>query len=399
MAKSLESNFLTSLKFYAENMFFLAASYVLSPFFIFLILLRKRRNANDKKKIRILIIQTAKIGDMVCSTPVFREIKKKYPDAYLVILIISKTRGIIFQNPYLDEIIVLDEPRFRGLTGFFRLLKNLSKKKFNASISLTHGLLNNILPFWLLLSKRISFTSPYAPRSSRWSFIFANHRKEFLRDRPAFRQYLGLLEFLGIKNHDEKREIFISRNSREKVRDFLLKNNFSENDFLVGVSVSSGNPIKDWGLEKFAQLSDKLIENLKAKIIFIGSREEKELISQTTAMMKNSSINAAGIFSLEEIGGLMEHLKLFISADTGPLYIANALNVPVVDIIGPFNVIEQLDLNGKCEIVSKDLYCFPCVHIMPSVYACQEGHFRCTRDISVNDVYEAVLRLKKKYDF
>ena len=398
MAKSLESNFLTSLKFYAENLFFLSLTYFFSPLLYFFILLRgfKKARPGDFK---ILIIQIAKIGDLVCSTPVFREIKKKYPNAHLAVLIIAKTRGIIFQNPYLDEIIVLDESRYRGLTGFFRLLKKLAEVKFNISVSLAPTLLNNILPLWLGIPKRISFISKYVPKSVRWSFIFTNYRKEFLRTQPAFRQYLSVLRFIGVENPDEKRELFISQETRKKASDFLLKNGVSTNDFLVGISVSSGNPIKDWGLEKFAELADKLIENLKAKIIFIGSGGEKELVSQTTAMMRNSSASAAGVFSLEEVGGLMEHLKLFISVDTGPLYIANALDVPVVDIIGPFNVIEQLDLNGKCEAVSKDLPCFPCVHIMPSVYVCREGHFRCTKDVSVNDVYEAVLRLKKKYDF
>lgn len=379
----------------------MSLSYLFSPFlylrtFLFLSKTKKKNN------FRILLMQTAKIGDMVNTTPVFREIKKRHPNSYLVVLIISKAKGIIADNSRIDKIIVLDQKRYNGLKGKLNLLKDLGKDKFNVSVSLTPTLLNNILPLWLGIPKRISFISEYVPKSVRWSFIFTNYKKEFLRARIAFWQFLDILEFLGIKNPDKSKELFISEESRENALNFLFKNGILKNDFLVGISVSSGNPIKDWDLEKFAELADKLIENFNAKMIFIGSSEDRELVNSTIGFMKKSAVNAAGEFILEYLSALMEHFKLFISVDTGPLYIANALDVPLVNIAGPCDVSKILDLNdlnNKCEVVYKKLDCSPCTHIFPAVYVCKEGHFRCTKDISVIDVYEAVLKLREKYDF
>ncbi len=396
MAKSLESNFFSSLKFYCQNFFFLFTTYLIFPLVLLLISM-KFVSKKPKSGSRILVLQTAKIGDMVCTTPVFREIKKKYPESFLAVLIISKTSGLIFNNPYIDKIIFLDDKKYKSSGGVFRLIKDLARERYDWSVSLNPNLLNNILPFWSLIPKRISFTSKYLTKSTRLSYIFVNRKKEFLRIEPAFRQYLGILDFMRIRNANEKKDVFISKEAEQKARDFLAKNKVFVSDFLVGISVGSGNPLKDWDLEKFSQLADKLIVNLKAKVIFVGSPQESELIAKTISLMKNPGLNASGEFRLDEIAGLMQNFKMFISVDTGPLYIADALGVGVVDIIGPFNVIEQLDLNGKCAVVSKNLYCFPCVHIMPSVYQCQEGHFRCTRDISADDVYQAVLKLKNKY--
>jgi len=396
MAKSLKKNIWVSLRFYAMNLFFLFFTFLFSPF-LYLCIFLKKIFGKKSERLKILIMANAKIGDMTRISPVFREIKKKYPESHLAVLMLSKVKPIIENNPYIDKIILEDEIRFKGFFGALGLIKELAREKYDFSFSLTPTLLNNIAPLWAGVGKRISFISKYSPKSTRISFIFSNYKKEFRRDAPAFRQYLGLLEFLGIYNPNEKIEIFISLEAQKKAVDFLQKNNISENDFLVGISVSSGNPIKDWDLEKFALLSDKLVENLGMKVVFIGGVYDKNLIQKTMEMMKNDAVSAAGVFALNEVSGLIQKFKMFISVDTGPLYIANALEVPVVDIIGPFNIIEQLDLTGKCEIVSSPLYCFPCVHIIPSVYHCKEGHFRCTRDITVQDVFDAVLRLKKKH--
>lgn len=395
MAKSLKKKIGVSLRFYAENLFFLFLTYFFSPLFYARIFLKKRLGAKFER-FKILIMANAKIGDMTRVSPVFREIKKKYPDSILAVLMLSKVKPIIENNSYIDKIILEDEIRFKGFFGAFNLIKEIAAGKYDFSFSLTPTLLNNIAPLWAGIPERVSFISKFSPRSTRFSFIFSNRKKEFRRDTPAFRQYLGLLEFLGIYNPDEKIEVFVLAKAREKAADFLRKNNVLENDFLVGISVSSGNPIKDWDLEKFALLSDKLIDELEAKIIFVGGISDKNIIQKTMESMKGDAVSAAGVFALNEVSGLIQKFKMFISADTGPLYIANGLGVPVVDIIGPFNIIEQLELEGNCEVVSKPLYCFPCVHIIPSVYICKEGHFRCTRDITVDDVYDAVVRLKNR---
>lgn len=386
MAKSLESDFFVSSKFYAQNLFFLLATYLLSPLlFVF---------SNKEKKTKILVIQTAKIGDMVCTSPVFREIKKKFPDCYLTALVLSKTKGIIANNPHIDKIIILDKPEYNGFWGVVKLANILAKDKYTWSISLNPNLINNILPFWSLIPKRVSFTCEYAPKSSRLSLRFSNYRREYQRHKPrAFEQYLGLLDFLGIKNTDGEKEIFVSKEGREKADDFFLKNNLKKEDLMVGISVSSGNPIKDWDLDKFAGLADKMVDEFKAKIVFIGGPSEKELIKKTIGFMKNSAVDSLGEFSLEEIFALIERFRLFISVDTGPFYIANALGVPVINIAGPVDIEEQPRVDGKMEIVQKKFPCSPCSFVIPPAKICKTGDFKCTKSISADDVFKAVLKI------
>ena len=70
--------------------------------------------------------------------------------------------------------------------------------------------------------------------------------------------------------------------------------------------------------------------------------------------MRNNSVNGSGFFRLHELPALLKKMKLFISVDSGPLYIANALGVPVVDIGGCYDIREQTPSGSRYKLLQKD---------------------------------------------
>jgi len=377
-------------KQYLENIFFIVVTFILSPYFYAVSFLDKFKL---KKDLKILIIQTAKIGDLICSTPVFREVKKKYPNSYLAVLVLSLTKGVIENNPYIDEIIPIDHKKLYGINSKIELIKEIKRKKFNWSFSLLPEILSNIIPFWAGIPNRVATVSEYTTQGVKLLSIFNTCVLEYKRHTLALEHYLNILGFIGIKKTSQKKEIFIGLKEKKKSLRFLKKHGLKANDFLVGISVTAGNKLKEWSLEKFAQLADKLIEDHKAKVVFFGSDAEYDEIIKTQSMMKNKSINSSRKFSLSEVPDLFKYLGLFISVDTGSLYIANAMGIPVVDIVGPIDIYEQPPLGDKCEIVQKKMDCIPCSFVLPPARFCKEGHRRCIKEVSVNDVYIAVKKI------
>ena len=389
------------MKFYFQNLSYLIPTFILSPLFYFLTFLNKRKAGggileNGGANLKILVIQTTKIGDIICTTPVFREIKKKYPKSHLAVLIISRVKEILELNHYIDEFIILDAVRRKNFFGGLALAKEIKRKNFNWSVNFTPTLFNSILPFWAGIPNRAQIYSKLVSRAAYICSFFSNYRYPYKQNELVLRQYLDILKFLEIKNCSENKDVFFTEDSISKAKNFLYKEGVKKDDFIIGVSLSAGNKIKEWESENFGKLSDILTENLGAKIVFLGSASDKNLIDKTKSVMKHRIIDSSSAFSLKELPSLIKLFKIFISVDTGPLYIANALDIPVVDIIGPFNVCEQLSLNEKCEIVSKKIYCFPCSHIIPTAHICKEGHRKCVGDITPEDVYKAIVRLKKR---
>ncbi len=98
-------------------------------------------------------------------------------------------------------------------------------------------------------------------------------------------------------------------------------------------------------------------------------------------------INGNSLFYLDELKALIAKLNLFISVDTGPIYIAEAFNIPTVDIIGPMAENEQPP-QGKLHKIVKIENRIPQLHIMNArLYDKQEAR-RQIEEISVEMVIE-----------
>jgi len=375
-----------------EKLFFLIFGYLFFPFFYLKMLFKKKKNQPKN----FLIIDTAKIGDLVCSTPFFRALKKNFPDSYLAVLVISRVKGILENNPNIDDMILVDE--FKGIKGGLKLIKLIKSKNFDWSFKLVAGGWEDTIPFWLGISNRVTVVSRHSDNLSNLLSKFSNYRKEYCFDELKSKFNLELLEFLGIKQAEDRREVFYTQRETAKIDKLFKERNIFEKDFLVGISVTAGNKFKEWEPEKFSQLADKMIKELKAKILFLGSREDKEIVDKVIRKMKEKAIDFSGLVDLTTLPALMSRLNLFISVDTGPLYVATALDVPVIDINGPFNVKEQMLPTAKAEIVENKIYCQPCSHLVAGMHFCKERHLKCIKGITVDKVLKAVRKIINKYN-
>ena len=381
---------------YLNNFFWLILTYLLSPYFYFRIFLeRTLRCVSGQKKntpLKILVIQTAKIGDLVCATPVFREIKNKFPLCHLTVLINSKTVDILRNNPRIDEIILFDQ--YPGISGKIKLLQKLEKEKYDWAFNLLPGSFNGIIAFWSLVPNRVATCHKGAGEIIKLLSIFNNYRLEYKSHTFLINHYLNLLKFLGIERASGEKEIFIRSEEEKRALDFLAHNNLSASDLLIGISPVPGNKIKQWDLSKFALLADLLIERVKAKIIFTGSTDDVAQIERTQKMMRNNSVNSSGFFKLYELPALLKRMKLFISVDSGPLYMANSLGVPVVDIGGCYDIREQAPTGGKYKILQKntDSSLAYSTVVSPSS-ECKKWFSEQLQEITPEEVFEAAKSL------
>ncbi len=62
-------------------------------------------------QLRILMSRPDRLGDVVLSTPIPREIKKKYPSSYVAVLVRRYAKDIYLNNPNVDEIIIYPDEK------------------------------------------------------------------------------------------------------------------------------------------------------------------------------------------------------------------------------------------------------------------------------------------------
>ncbi|MDP2682716.1 MAG: glycosyltransferase family 9 protein [Deltaproteobacteria bacterium] len=367
-------------------MIYIALTYLFSPILYLLLFFRKK----DIR--RILVIQTAKIGDLICSTPVFRAIKKKYPDARLSVMVNPVTRELLEHNPYINEIIPLQKDFYKGFTGKVRLAVLFRKGRYDVSISLNPNVPFTLAMFWGLIPVRISIMPDFAGITYKMASVFSTYLERHIRGRLVADTYMRMLKGIGMEGNDISKDIFKSPDADNKIERFLNREN---SKFKIGIAVTSGNRLKEWGVEKIASLVDRLITELNVCIVLIGSETDKDVSDRIlkTTEQRDMIIDAVGKFTIGELPALIQRLSLFIGVDTGIIYMADALNVPIVDIAGPADMQDQRPTGKKVVIIQKKLSCVPCSHAFKAPYSCQYWHRECITSITVEEVFEGVSRL------
>lgn len=310
----------------------------------------------------ILIIQAAKLGDMVCTTPMFRAVRHTYPEARLCVMGDALNKEVLAGNPYIDEYIVL--PKEGGkLRDIIR-----SKKIDYACITSPNPrvLLALVLARVprIVAPKIIGGFSPYYTKTYRLFSLFVTQVPHTM-GTYAPREYLRLLEPLGIYTDDTRKDIFITDAAKERVQKMLESAGVRQDELLVGIAPGVGNKIKVWGANRFAEVAAELQKKYGAKIVVIGgSRDADEVQAMLTARAgKEGVIDLSQKLSIEELKALIAKLKLFISVDTGPIYLAEALGVATVDIVGPMDEREQPP-RGDMHAVVVAPRTAPAMHIM-----------------------------------
>ncbi|MFZ3122471.1 MAG: glycosyltransferase family 9 protein [Thermodesulfovibrionales bacterium] len=361
-------------------------TYLFSPLIYLLIAIRKKKAIS-----RILIIQTAKIGDLICSTPVFRAIKKKYPDAYISVIANPVTKELLEYNPNINEIITVKKTDYKGLSGKLKLSGLIRKGKYDIGICLNPNIPFAVALFWGFVPVRLSVMPDFSGFTFKLASVFFTHLEKHASGRMVIETYMQMLKTIGISSSDISKEVYKSEEADIKAKQILEEINKP----VIGIAVSSANKLKELGTEKIVKLIDLLLNAIDGNIVLIGSNQDKNISDMVlgSVIQNNRIINAAGKLSLSELPALIERLSLFIGVDTGIIYMADALSVPIIHLAGPIDTSEQRPVGKNVKIIQYKLPCVPCTYVFKAAYNCKLQSRACINTIKTEDIVNAAKEL------
>jgi ADP-heptose:LPS heptosyltransferase len=166
----------------------------------------------------------------------------------------------------------------------------------------------------------------------------------------------------------------------------LHKNGINKSDFLVALNPGGNWVPKRWPKEFWAELADKLIAEMGAKVIITGSVSDVTLAHEIKSLMREKPVLACGALNIKQLGALCKRLDVFVTADTGPLHIANAVGTKkIIALFGPTSRhITGPFPDKNVVILQKDVGC---------VIPCYEAHCqdnRCMKAIVPGDVLKHI---------
>jgi len=298
---------------------------------------------------KVLIIQTASLGDMVCTTPVFHAIKKQYPDCQVTVMGNKTNQELLAGNKDVAEYVLLNIKN-----NFWQEVKKIKKENFDFAClifpdfyALAFLILANIKS---ICTPKIIGYSPYNSLSHRLLLPLVDTRPHYVRQYAA-KQYLKMLEPINIFSADTKKHLFYNDSALQKVNSFFQTHNILNSDLIVCLVPTAGNKIKEWPEERFATIADYLQEKYQAKVIITAAHNEQEIVQNVFENLKLTQNVFNFMSGVEELKALIAHIKFYLSVDTGPIYIAESFNIPTIDILGPVDENDQPPVGSKNLII------------------------------------------------
>ncbi|RMF92372.1 MAG: glycosyltransferase family 9 protein [Candidatus Schekmanbacteria bacterium] len=323
---------------------------------------------------KILIINLARMGDLLQSTPLLEEIKKESPDSRITMLANSKFAAICERLPFIDEIIKFDVEEIaksisesnKNLIEIYKDLKNkiesLNRKGFSKIINLTHSKMSAFLMSLLDCNDKNGITvdpNGFRVIKNDWMIYFFN--AAINRRFNPFNLVDMYLLTTGKKNSIKSLLLELHNEDIAEAENFYAAKNVKKDDLLIGLQPGASKSHKQWPVKNFAQVASKIKKIIDAKIVVFGTSAESHLAEEIRKIAGEDIIDATGVTTMKNLPAFISRCRMLITNDTGTMHIASAVNVPVIEIsIGPVNYTETGPYGEGHYVIQTNVKCSPC---------------------------------------
>ena len=326
-------------------------------------------------------------------TPLFREIKKIFPQAHIDFLTSTTFASICKNNPHIDQIIPFD--RKQGKEALNLIARQFASQQYDLVFDAHQSLRSR-----LLLKKSFGWfgsgkTQIFRIDKRSWQRnLLLLWKINFLKDFPSQREaYCQLLQkFADPEQLDSSSELYPSAAERERVHQILEQNNLL-GETLVAIGPSASFPGKCWSKDNFLELT-KQLQSQGAKVLLLGGPEDIEP-AWIVDNCEQKPLDLSNELSFLESAEVLSYCKLAISNDSAIVHFAEAMGTPALSIFGP--TVKEFGYGAFLEhskVIEVNLPCRPCS---------RNGKGKCTnkiqrqclRDIPVERLMQAAMNVLK----
>mgnify|MGYP001274854181 CR=1 FL=1 len=295
-------------------------------------LLTKKKNLpfNLKKSKRVLILKYDRIGDMVVTTPIFRELKNAYPNISISVLASEENKDVIRYNPYIDKIYTNYK---NSILKDLPTLLRLRKKSFDVCFELEHSVIHHaIIRLKIINPKKIISIHKdgrYGVKGSELQLYDYFTKKD--KKNHFGKIWLDTLIFFGITPSSYRYDIFLSNIERDRAKSFVFS---LGKKIKIGINIEGSFPEKCIQKNELKQICSGLFNNYSnIKIVILSSPDR---VSKTNKIISELDLDfvipSYTTKTIIDVAALIEQLDLIISPDTSIVHVASAFDKPIVSI-------------------------------------------------------------------
>jgi heptosyltransferase-2 len=321
------------------------------------------------------------IGDSILALPAIAMLHENFPESKIWIIGQNWIKDIFLPLDYVEGVIPLKNPT--SLRSLLQGAKTLEKNHFDVGLLLTNSFSSALLFFLAKIPQRWGYNRDFR-RLLLTKKVKINNSSLSVHQ---VQYYTNLLSGLGLPSSLRPLALTLDPDVRHQANNLLVSLGISFQRPLVVLNPGAFyGSAKRWPAARFAELATELQEKNQVDIIIVGSADELVIAQTIASQMKHPPFIVSGKTTVSQLAGVLLHAALFVSNDSGPMHLANSLEVPVVSIFGPTDPRLTGPYQQPSAVVKKETDCWPCRH-----RECPTDH-RCMESISARDVYHACER-------
>ncbi len=308
--------------------------------------------------LKILVIRFSSLGDIVLCTPVFRELKKIFPESHVTFLTSKEQGRVLDNNPYIDQVI------YHLRQDSLQELNQLSERLYQQSFDIIYDIHRSLRSRWICWKLKPFFQkrSPLLWKINKYGWqrtLLIHWKLNLLRNGPSQREiFLRPLQSQTCQALAYRTELFPSSQDKTTIKIFL-KEHHLDSRRLICIGPAASFPGKCWPLSHYQALVSRLLAE-QWQVVLVGGEKEEES-KRLKQHFGGAIYNLAGKLTPLESASLLEQARIVVCNDTSIAHIAEAMNTPTIAIFGPtvqeFGYFPYLEQSMPIEV---DLPCRPC---------------------------------------
>lgn len=321
---------------------------------------------------RILIIQTAFIGDVILATALLEKLHVYFPTTKIDFLLRKGNENLLENHPFLNQILIWDKKKGK-VKNMYQMIRNIRKNKYDMLINLQRFASSGIFTVFSGVKKTIGFDK------NPFSFFFSKRIKhEFKANWHEIQRNLALIEDIT-DNQLVKPKLYPLQKHFEEIRDY-------QNKDYICIAPTSVWFTKQFAFEKWVEFIKKVPQ--KYQIYLLGAKNDIDFCENLIKTSENNNcINLAGKISLLASAALMKNAAMNYVNDSAPMHLCSAVDAPTCAIYCS-TIIDfgYFPLSEKSFVIEnkENLPCRPCgIH---GHQQCPFGHFKCALDINIGEM-------------
>lgn len=331
-----------------------------------------------------LIVGPSWVGDMVMAQSLFKQIRRREPDAVIDVLAPAWSESLLARMPEVSQSIPIPVGHGElGLRARYHIGRALRAQHYDRAIIIPRSFKSALIPFFAGAKQRTGYRG-----EMRYSLL--NDIRPL--DKSVLKKVVQRYAALGLEVDEPLPPRDIPKpalqvdeaNSRELLERFDLSLNRPVIAFMPGAEYG---PAKQWPVDHFAGLARQLVGE-GYQVWQFGSERDLPVAEQIDSAAENATTILCGKTRLVEAVDLIAQVSAVVTNDSGLMHVAAALDRPLVAIYGSSTPDYTPPLSDKAEILYLGLDCSPCFKRV-----CPEGHNNCLQRIGSKVVFDKLMEM------